>query len=122
MQAAGSFTVTMTPEAEGRMRVAKVFGGGFVGTGEGTMLVAMTAREGSAAYVLIERLEGTLDGVEGSFSLAHLGLMDRGVPDQRVAIVPDSGAGGLAGIKGHLTMEVGGGRHDYVLHYALAGN
>ncbi|GGI85944.1 hypothetical protein GCM10007973_23170 [Polymorphobacter multimanifer] len=128
--AQGSFTVKMAPEAEakgegltqGRIAVTKDFSGSLVGKGSGTMLSGITPEQGSAAYVLIERVEGTLDGRAGSFALAHLGLMDKGAPDLRVAIVPGSGTGDLAGIRGAMTLDVGGGRHDYILRYSLEAN
>ncbi|MEY2884178.1 MAG: hypothetical protein RL490_1902 [Pseudomonadota bacterium] len=125
--AIGTFTVKMTPAAEGeadgvtlaRMTVAKQFGGDLVATGEGDMLTAAGAVPNSAAYVLIERVTGTLAGRSGSFALMHHATMDRGTPDQHISIVPDSGSGGLAGIKGVLTMRIDAGVHHYDLAYTL---
>lgn len=76
-RATGSFTVTMTPEtahdADGlsraRLLVEKVFSGALQGRSSGTMLSGTTPEKGSAAYVLIERVEGVLDGRGGSFAL-----------------------------------------------------
>ncbi|WP_416907901.1 MAG: DUF3224 domain-containing protein [Polymorphobacter sp.] len=128
--ARGSFTVSMTPEdgqetdglSRARLKVEKQFEGGLVAASEGTMLSATTPEQGSAAYVLIERVAGTLDGRAGSFALAHLGLMDKGAPQLSVTIVPGSGTGALAGLRGEMTLDVGGGRHDYVLRYSLEGH
>jgi hypothetical protein len=103
----------------GRMSIEKEFRGDFVGIGKGQMLTAMTAVEGSAAYVAIERVAGVLEGREGSFALQHRGEMDRGKEDLYVNVVPDSGAGGLTGISGMLQIIVEGGKHSYDLAYKL---
>lgn len=129
-QASGSFTVRMTPEASledaglsrARLTVEKTFTGALEATSSGTMLSATTPEQGSAAYVLIERVEGTLDGRAGSFALAHLGLMDKSVPQLSVTIVPGSGTGALSGIRGAMVLILDNGRHDYVLHYSLPAN
>lgn len=123
--AMGTFEVKMTPQAGdlpgglARMSVAKTFTGGLAGTGRGDMLTAMGGVEGSAAYVLIEQVTGTLDGRAGSFALMHSATMDRGKPDQRIVVVPDSATGALVGLKGSLTMRIEGGRHFYDLAYEL---
>jgi hypothetical protein len=129
-RATGSFAVTMSPEASqdadgltrARLAVDKVFSGALTGKSSGTMLSGTTPEQGSAAYVLIERVEGILNGQSGSFALAHLGLMDRGAPSLRIAIIPGSGTGALAGIRGEMALDVGGGRHDYALTYSLSTN
>jgi hypothetical protein len=48
--------------ALGRMSLDKRFEGDFSGTGEGEMLTALTGEKGSAGYVAIERVTGTLHG------------------------------------------------------------
>lgn len=120
--AAGSFEVTLAPlaldapgsdEARGRMRLDKRFHGGLDAVGAGEMLTGMGAVAGSAAYVAIERITGTLDGRSGSFLVVHRGVMTRGAPELLVSIVPDSGTGELLGIAGSMTLIVGGGQHDY---------
>lgn len=122
LTAAGSFDVSMTPltldqpgddSARGRMLLSKRFHGGLDATGAGEMLTGMGAVSGSAAYVAIERISGTLDGRSGSFLVVHRGVMTRGTPDLMVSIVPDSGTGELTGIAGEMTLIVGGGKHDY---------
>lgn len=123
--ATGVFEVKMAPQTGdlpdglARMVNSKTFAGGFAGTSRGDMLTAMGGVEGSAAYVLIERLTGTLDGKAGSFVLMHSATMDRGAPDQRIVIVPDTGTGALAGLKGSMTIKVEGGKHLYDLAYEL---
>ncbi len=126
-RADGSFDVTMAPIAPhhtddpplGRMSLDKVFHGDLEGTGRGEMLAVQSAVKGSAAYVAIERVTGTLHGHTGSFALMHSGVMDRGQPSLSVTIVPDSGTDGLVGIAGSLEITHDDGRHGYVLRYTL---
>jgi hypothetical protein len=125
--AIGTFTVKMTPAAQtsearvalGRMAVSKAFSGDLAGTGEGEMLTATGAVPESAAYVLIERVTGSIGNRSGSFALMHHATMDRGTPDQHITIVPDSGSGGFTGITGQLTMRIEAGVHHYDLAYSL---
>src|SRR5689334_9328811 len=105
MKATGTFTVTFEPlhtdEAGlGRMRVIKKLTGDLVADGTAEMLSVGTPVEGSAAYVAIERITGTLHGRTGSFVLQHTGVMDRGEGSLRVTVVPDSGTEQLLGLRG----------------------
>lgn len=127
--AQGQFTVTITPQGDastadgttlGRSALAKVFSGDLHGTGSGEMLSALTGVKGSAGYVAIERVTGTLDGRTGSFVLQHTGLMDKGAPTLSIVIVPDSGTGELTGISGVFHLTIANGVHAYRLEYALA--
>jgi hypothetical protein len=70
-------------------------------------------------YVAVERVTGTLDGKAGTFALHHTGIMERGAPALCVTIVPDSGTGELAGIRGTLAIDIRDKRHYYVLRYEL---
>jgi hypothetical protein len=130
MRAAGTFEVKMVPQqAEasvgdptiGRMALDKVFAGDLAGVSRGQMLATMTAVEGSAGYVALERFDGTLSGRKGAFALQHDGRMDRGKPSLTITIVPDSGTGALEGIAGAMSIEVDGKIHRYVLEYTLPG-
>jgi hypothetical protein len=107
--ASGSFDVRLTPqeapdkaegEATSRLSIDKQFHGGLEATSKGVMLAAMTAVKGSAGYVAIEKVSGTLGGRSGTFVLQHSGIMNRGAPQLIITIVPDSGTGELAGIAG----------------------
>jgi hypothetical protein len=127
-EARGGFEVTMKadPHADsaegtvlGSMVVKKRFHGDLVASGRGRMLTGMTAVEGSAGYVLLERVKGRLDGRAGSFLLQHFGILDRGVPRQTIEVVPDSGTGELEGLRGRMTIRVVGGVHSYKLEYRL---
>jgi hypothetical protein len=127
--ASGLFEVKLTPQAPeegvgdptvGRMAIAKQFHGGLEAVSRGQMLAAMTGIEGSAGYVAIERVAGTLDGREGTFALQHSGTMTRGAQQLSITVVPDSGTGELAGLAGSMTIEIADGKHSYAFEYTLA--
>ena len=99
-RASGTFDVTLTPQAAsddtlgatvGRLTIDKQFHGGLEGVSKGEMLTAMTDVDGSAGYVAIEAVSGTLDGRTGTFVLQHSGTMNRGTPQLSITVVPDSG-------------------------------
>jgi Protein of unknown function (DUF3224) len=128
MHARGSFEVRMTPQAEadaadgstlGRMALDKAYAGDLAGTGKGAMLSALTSVQGSAGYVAIERVSGTLHGRRGSFVLQHDGLMTRGARQLAIVVVPDSGSGELAGLAGRMDIQIADGRHSYTFDYEL---
>jgi hypothetical protein len=126
--ARGTFEVTITPQGSGdraegstlgRMSIEKRFLGDLEGSSRGEMLTAMTEVEGSAGYVAIERVHGTLHGRAGSFVLQHSGTMTRGSQHLTLTVVPDSGSGGLVGLAGAMTITVVGEDHSYCLDYTL---
>ena len=126
--ASGSFEVKMIPQLQeegigdpsvGRMALDKQFHGGLEAMSRGQMLTAMTDVEGSAGYVAIERVTGTLDGRGGTFALQHSGTMTRGVPQLTLTVVPDSGTGELLGLAGRMTIDNADGKHSYDFEYTL---
>ncbi len=128
--ASGTFEVKLNPQAAddyadaatmGRMSMDKQFRGGLDGTGKGQMLTAMTDVKGSAGYVAIERVTGTLDGRSGTFVLQHNGTMTRSTPHLVITVVPDSGTGELTGLAGTMTIDIADGKHSYGFDYSLAG-
>jgi Protein of unknown function (DUF3224) len=125
-RASGTFEVKLTPQDDntgeadlGRMTIAKQILGDFVGTSKGQMLTAMTSVQGSAGYVAIERLTGTLNGRKGSFVLQHNGTMNRSAQQLSITVVPDSGTEELTGIAGVMKIKIEGGKHFYELEYSL---
>ena len=64
----------------GHFRFDKRFQGALDATSVVHMLAVGTEVEGSAAYVAIERITGTLEGRTGAFFMQHNGVMDRGTP------------------------------------------
>jgi hypothetical protein len=130
--ASGPFDVKITPQPPednvgdptvGRMSIDKHYHGDLEATSKGQMLTAMTDVKGSAGYVGIERVTGTLrtpGGVRsGSFALQHSGTMDRGAAQLSVTVVPDSGTGQLAGLAGKMAIIVADGKHSYDFEYTL---
>jgi Protein of unknown function (DUF3224) len=83
------------------------------------MLTAGTDVKGSAAYVAIERITGTLAGRSDSFVLPHSGTMTRGALQQSITVVPDSGTGQLVGLTGKMTINIEAGKHSYDFEYTL---
>jgi hypothetical protein len=127
LEAKGSFEITLKPvkaeqradDSRGRMLFEKRFSGGLSGESDGEMLTAGSPAKGKAGYVALERFHGTLDGREGSFVMQHSGIMDTGREQLDIHIVPDSGTGQLAGIRGTATIDRTGGKHFYTLSYTL---
>ncbi|HEY0555574.1 MAG TPA: DUF3224 domain-containing protein, partial [Thermoanaerobaculia bacterium] len=103
-RASGPFDVKVTPQAPdadageapiGRMILDKQFHGDLEAVSKGQMLAAGTEVQGSAGYVAMERVTGTLHGRSGTFVLQHTGIMNRGTPSLTITVVPDSGTGEL---------------------------
>ena len=106
----------------GRLILDKQYHGDLEATGKGQMLTAGTEVKGSAAYVAIERVTGTLKGHTGSFVLQHSGTMTQGAGQLVITIVPDSGTGELKGITGKMTIHIApDGKHSYDFEYTLPG-
>lgn len=126
-RARGTFEVKLVPQAAdagsdaamGRISIDKQFHGDLEGTSKGQMLTAGTAVKGSAGYVAIERVSGTLNGRRGSFVLQHSGTLERGVPQLSIEVVPDSGTDELAGISGSLSITISDGKHSYDFGYTI---
>ena len=128
MHASGTFEVKMTPQPAqdgigdpgiGRMALDKQFHGDLEATGKGQMLAAGTDVSGSAGYVALERVSGTLHGRRGTFALQHSGTMTRGAPQLSITVVPDSATGELLGLAGKLAIVIADGKHAYDFEYTL---
>lgn len=127
--AKGTFQVKLSPEPPydesegvslGRVVLDKTFQGDLVGSSQGQMIGARSRDvKGSAGYVAIERVVGSLDGREGSFVLQHFGVMTRGTGELTVSVVPDTGTGGLSGIAGRMKIEITDGKHFYTFEYSF---
>jgi hypothetical protein len=130
MNASGPFNVKLVPQpAEpgvdgniGRMALDKTFQGDLDATSRGTMLAAMTDVKGSAGYVAMERVTGSLHGRRGSFVLQHSGTMHRGAQSLLITVVPDSGTEELAGLSGTMRIIIADGKHSYDFEYDLAND
>jgi hypothetical protein len=126
IHARGSFDVSLVPQAEdssegaslGRRSIDKQFHGDLEGTSKGEMLSAGTPA-GSAVYVAIERVKGTLHGRSGTFALVHHGTMTRDMQELTISVVPDSGTGELAGLSGTMSISIADAAHSYDFEYQL---
>ena len=127
-KAIGTFQIKMSPPpsgegaghaAIGRMMLDKQYSGDLAGIGVGEMLSAGNPALGSASYVAIEHITGTLGGRAGSFALQHAGTMHKGEHDLVIRVVPGSGTGELEGITGMLKLDIVDRVHHYVLDYQL---
>ena len=128
--ATGTFEVKVLPQTvEGRapdpslgqMSIDKTFHGDLEGTSVGSMLTAGSPASGSAAYVALEKVTGTLKGRKGSFVLMHSATMVKGAGTMTVTVAPDSGTDALAGLAGKLTIRIENGKHFYDFAYTLPG-
>jgi len=129
--AKGPFDVKLAPQpvaledqgegaTRGRMSLDKQYHGELEAASKGEMLTAMTATQGSAGYVAIEKVDGTLHGRKGTFALQHNATMTRGEPFLNIIVVPDSGTGELTGLSGTMKIVIeAGGKHFYELDYTL---
>lgn len=122
----GTFSVDMDvrpldPETEGlgQMRIRKTWTGEIEGTGWGLMISGGDPTTGTAGYVVMEVIEGSVHGRSGRFALQQFGTMQDGRFHQLYEAVPGSGTGELAGISGVLELRVEDGAHHYALTYDL---
>jgi hypothetical protein len=127
-RASGAFDVKLSPlptedktegATLGRMGIDKQYHGDLEAKSKGEMLTAGTSVKGSAGYVAIEKVSGTLKGRNGTFALQHSGTMTRGAPQLTITVVPDSGTGQLTGLAGKMTIKIADGKHSYEFEYSL---
>ena len=113
----------MTPQdaqtAVGRFVLDKIFHGQLEAVSQGEMLSFGTATSGSAGYVALEVVTGSLSGRSGTFALQHSGIMNRGAPSLSLQVIPDSGTLELTGLAGTMQIDRSGGTHQYTLEYEL---
>jgi hypothetical protein len=129
IHAKGTFEVTVDRQppydvnegaALGRSSLKKRFLGDLQGESAVEMLSAGSLLvKGSAAYVAIERIVGTIGGRAGTFVMQHSGIMKRGEASLVLTVVPDTGTGALTGISGRMTIDIVEGQHRYTFDYDL---
>jgi hypothetical protein len=129
VKVSGKFEVKLSPlsfSSQGidliklsRMAVYKRYKGDLQATSKGEMLSVMTSVKGSAGYVAIEQVAGTLSGRKGSFVLQHFGTMNKGKDRLILEVVPDSGTNQLSGLVGTMVNRVEDGQHFYEFDYEL---
>ena len=128
LHAQGQFEVKLTPQAPdersdavsiGRLLIEKQFQGDLKATSHGQMLAFRSEVQGSAGYVAMECVNGTLQDRTGSFVLQHSGTMWGGAQRLTISVVPDSGTGELGGLSGEMTIVIAAGKHSYEFEYFL---
>ncbi|UAB73022.1 DUF3224 domain-containing protein [Vibrio sp. SCSIO 43132] len=127
MKISGEFKVKLEPMETfaqgvdgvnlGRMSIDKEFKGELSAHSKGEMLSAVTAVKGSAGYVAIEQVVGTLGGKKGSFVLQHYGIMANGSDSLILEVVPNSGSDELQGLAGKMNIRIEEGQHYYDFEY-----
>lgn len=126
--ARGTFDVATTPQTVadsgartllGRYSLTKQFRGDLDGTSTAEMLTGGNVSTGSAGYVAMELVTGTIGGRRGTFVLQHSGTLTRGTAQLTIRVVPESGTGQLAGISGSMSITITNGVHYYDFEYAI---
>jgi uncharacterized protein DUF3224 len=76
--------------------------------------------DASATFVGLQRIEGSVDGHAGSFVMHAIGVHDGTQSKASWSVIPDSGTGELAGIRGEGSFHAPGGPEaTYNLEYRL---
>ncbi len=89
-----------------RASITQEFEGDLVATGRAE-LVMLYADDGTASFVGVQHVAGTLDGREGGFVLQAQGGFDGADATTAWSVAPGSGTGELAGLAGTGTSSVG---------------
>lgn len=89
-----------------RVSVIKSYQGDIIGEGKLEYLM-MYRDDGSASFVGLERVVGSVGGRSGSFVFQHLGAFKGGVATVTLIVVPGSGTGDLHGLRGEGGFTVG---------------
>lgn len=119
--------MTLTPQpgdagsapVPSRTSLTKQFHGDLEASSAGQMLAANTQIKGSAGYVAMEQVTGSLSGRTGTFVLQHYGIMNRGTPALTITVVPDSATGNLVGLSGTMMILITDGKHSYTFDYTI---
>lgn len=91
--------------------------------GEGRVEYLMVYRgDGSASFLGLERVHGGLAGYTGSFVLQHAGTFENGTAKSAFSVVPGSGTGKLADLRGHGEYAATDCDTPVVLQYDVGAN
>lgn len=100
-----------------RVTVRKHFTGPLHGDSVAELLTARGER--GQAYVGSERVDASLEGLTGSFVIQHGAAMGAGESRSFGHVVPGSGTGDLAGLRGDASFEHDDGGARLILTYEL---
>jgi hypothetical protein len=102
-----------------RATVTKTFTGDIEGEGEVEYLM-MYRSDGSATFVGLERVIGSIAGKTGTFVLQRMGVFESGQAKESYSVIPGSATGELSGLRGDGSSAVGHGtEHPFTLEYDL---
>ena len=102
-----------------RATVTKTYTGDIAGDSQVEYLM-MYRSDGTAAFVGLERVVGSVAGKAGSFVLQRTGAFENGVASESYSVIPGSGTGELLDLRGEGTSAVGHGmEHPFTLNYEL---
>lgn len=125
--ATGTFEVKVSPQPPNDIETAasisrftldKEIHGDLEGTSRGEMLTTGDPK-GSAAYVAMERVTGSLHGRSGTFVLQHSAWITAGSQQMIITVAPDSGTGQLIGLAGKFIIKIENKKHFYDFEYSL---
>lgn len=122
----GTFDVKMNPEPpyfeqDGVTLARATFDKTFHGplSAKGTVQFLAVRAGTNAAYVALERIEGTLEGRQGSFVATHKAVASSSGRSLSIEIVPGTGTGQLSGLEGTIEVDIVDGKHFYTMHFVL---
>ena len=102
-----------------RASVTKSYQGDIKGEGKLEYLM-MYRDDGSASFIGLERVVGSVGGRSGSFVLQHSGTFEGGVAKVILSVVPGSGTGDLRGMRGEGGFNEGHNQaYDMTLDYGF---
>jgi hypothetical protein len=102
-----------------RAAVHKTLSGDIEGEGQVEYLMMYRA-DGTATFVGLEQIVGSLGGKSGSFVLQRVGTFEDGQAKETYSVVAGSGTGNLRGLRGQGSSSVGHGmEHPFTLSYEL---
>jgi hypothetical protein len=103
-------------------KVTQSYAGAIEGTSSIEYLMAYTI-QGTASFVGLERVSGTVAGKTGTFVIQHVGAFAEGKARSSWSIVPGSGTEGLASLRGEGSYVAGHGEPAQVsFTYSFASN
>ena len=103
-----------------RASVTKTYTGDIDAEGHVEYLM-MYRSDGSATFVGLERITGSIAGRKGSFVLQRTGVFEDGLAKESYSVIPGSATGELSGLQGEGATSVGHGmEHPITLDYELA--
>lgn len=77
-------------------------------------------KSGSARYVGLQRVEGSLGGRQGTFVIETVGDFDGGLATGTWTVLPGSGTGALAGLRGSGSFQAPhGSKASFTLDYGI---